>query len=150
MAYVDVEDALAARLNSIEGFSTAAGTGNVSKDDFRILGRGLGSAIIIGYDGFEQRRVSDNGEHEIDWRFVLRLLVRTQDEFSGSQAAGIARQLIIDKINAYPKLGTSIVFDALVNTGEEIPEDIEMGGIRYVLEVLRCIATEELSVSYEE
>lgn len=150
MSYANVEEAVAARLNNIAGFSTAAGTGNVSKSDFRILSRGLGSAIIIEYGGFEQRRVAEGGEHEIDWKFNLDVFIRVQDEFSGANEAGTARQLILDEINVRPKLGTSIIFDALIETGEPAPEDIEMGGIRYALEILRLTATEEISVSYAE
>lgn len=150
MSYFNVETALATRLDNIAGFSTAVGTGNVSRSDFRILGRGLGSAVVIEYGGFEQIRVADGGEHHIGWKFNLDVFIRVQDEFSGADEAGLVRQLILDELNARPKLGTSIVFDALIEIGEPAPEDIEMGSVRYAFEILRLTATEEISVSYAE
>ncbi len=150
MAYVDVENALAIRLNNITGFTTDVENPNISKGDFRILSRGVGSAIIIEYGGFEQRRVAEGGEHEIDWKFNLDLFVRIQNELAGVDEAAIMRQLILDEINMRPKLGTSIIFDALIELGEPAPEDIEMGSIRYAFEILRLTATEEFSVSYAE
>ena len=150
MSYFNVETAVATRLNNIAGFSTAADTGNVTRGDFRVLGRGLGSAVIIEYGGFEQRRVAEAGEHEIDWKFNLDLFVRVQNELAGVDEAAIIRQLILDEFNVRPKLGTSIIFDALIEMGEPAPEDINMGSVRYALEILRLTATEEFSVSYAE
>ena len=150
MSYFNVETALAMRLNNIAGFSTAVGTGNISRSDFKILSRGVGSAIIIEYGGFEQRRVAESGEHEIDWKFNLDVFIRVQDEFAGADEAGLIRQLILDEINAQPKLGTSIIFDALIDFGEPAPEDLQMGGVRFAFEILRLTATEEISVSYAE
>ena len=150
MAYADVEEALAIRLNNISGFGTAAGTGNITKSDFRVLTRGVGSAVIIEYGGFDQRRAEMAGDHEIDWRFNLDLFVRIQDELAGANELGTARQLIIDEINQRPKLGTSIILDAIISSGDPTPEDIEMGGVRYNLEILRLTATETISVSYAE
>ncbi|KKL26197.1 hypothetical protein LCGC14_2397730, partial [marine sediment metagenome] len=124
--------------------------GNVTRGDFRVLGRGLGSAVIIEYGGFEQRRVAEAGEHEIDWKFNLDVFIRVQDELGGVDEAAILRQLLLDEFNVRPKLGTSIIFDALIETGEPAPEDVKMGGVRYVFEILRLTATEEFSVSYAE
>ena len=150
MSYTNVEDALASQLNSVAGFSTAAGTGNVTKGDYRVFGRGVGSAVVIEYDGFEQRRAEQGGDHEIDWRFNLGLFTRVQDEGAGVSEAGIARQAIIDRINEYPNLGTNIIFDAMIQNGDAAPEDIEMGGVRFAVEFLRGVATEMISVSYAE
>ena len=150
MSYFNVETAVAARLHNIAGFSTAAAAGNVTRGDFRVLGRGVGSAVIIEYGGFEQRRVAEAGEHEIDWKFNLDVFIRVQDELGGVDEAAILRQLLLDEFNVRPKLGTSIIFDALIETGEPAPEDVKMGSIRYVFEILRLTATEEFSVSYAE
>ncbi len=150
MSYSGVEGLLASQLGSIAGFSTDGGTGNVSKGDYRILTRGVASAIIVEYGGFDQKRTAEAGEHQIDWRFNLLLFARWLDETNAVLTLGTARQLIIDRINQYPKLGSLIVFDAMVTSGDVTPEDIEMGGIRYALEILRCIASEDVSVSYAE
>jgi len=150
VSYTNVEDALASQLNSVAGFSTAAGTGNVTKGDYRVLGRGVGSAIVIEYDGFDQRRSEMDGNHEIDWRFNLGLFIRVQDEGGGVSEAGIARQAIINRINEYPNLGTNIIFDALIENGDAAPEDIVTGGVRFTIEFLRGVATEMISVSYAE
>ncbi len=150
MSYFNVETAVVARLNNIAGFGTTAETGNVTRGDFRVLGRGLGSAIIVEYGGFEQRRVAEGGEHEIDWKFNLDVFVRVQNELAGVDEAAIIRQLVLDEFNVRPKLGTSIIFDALIEMGEPAPEDVEMGSVRYAFEILRLTATEEFSVSYAE
>ena len=150
MSYFNVETAVVARLNNIAGFGTTAETGNVTRGDFRVLGRGLGSAIIVEYGGFEQRRVAEGGEHEIDWKFNLDVFVRVQNELAGVDEAAIIRQLVLDEFNVRPKLGTSIIFDALIEMGEPAPEDINMGSVRYAFEILRLTATEEFSVSYAE
>lgn len=151
MAYFNVEDALASRLDNIAGFATAAGTGNVTKGDYRVLGRGVGSALIIEYNGFEQERVELAGQHHITWQFNVNLFARVQDELAAANILGTARQLVIDEINSRPLLGgTASVFDAIVSEGASAPENINMGDVRFAFEILRCSVTEEVSVSYAE
>ena len=150
MSYTTVETALLAQLNSIVGFGTVGGTANITRGDYRVLGLGASSAMIIEYSGFEQRRAELGGDHEIDWRFNVVLLNRWDDELTAAGGLGIMRQAVIDQINTQPLLGTTNIYDALVISGDPAPEDIDMGGVRYQFEILRCQATEMISVSYAE
>ncbi len=151
MSYSVVEDALVTRLQNIAGFSTAQGTGNITKGDYRVLARGVGSALIVEYNGFEQERVEMSGDHQITWRLNINLFTRVKDELSAVNTLGTARQLIIDEINQRPLLGGSAnVFDAIIDEGSTAPEDIEMGEVRFAFEILRCTTIEDVSVSYAE
>lgn len=148
MGYREVESALAGRLNTITGFSTAVGTGNITQGDFRVLSRGHSSAIVLEYSGFDQERVDFDGDHRIGWRVNIDIFGKWKDELNAYNLMGSLRQSVIDKINTTAGLGTNIMFDTLITSGDAAPEDIEVGGVRYAMEILRCVATEAVSVSY--
>lgn len=150
MSYDQVEQALAQQISQIAGFSTALGTGNLSRGDFRVVSRGVSSAVVLEYAGFNERRTEFDGEHQSDWRINIDLFTRWGDESVAYSASTSLRQVILDRIRQFPKLGTNIIYDAVVESGDPAPEDIEMGGVRYAFEILRLIATENISVSYSE
>lgn len=150
MSYTTTEQALAAQLDAIAGYSTAAGTGNVTRGNYRVLERGVGSAAIIEYGGFDQERTEISGGHEVQWRFDVTIFYRWGDEFTAAPGLGIMRQDIIDRINEYPLLGTTGIFDAMVVSGDPAPQEINVGAVKFDMEILRCHATEEVSVSYAE
>jgi hypothetical protein len=149
MSYDQVEQALASQISQIPGFSTAV-AGNVTRGDYRVISRGVSTAILLEYAGFNERIVEFRGEHETDWRINIDLFTRWENEDVAYGLAGSMRQSVIERIRQYPKLGTDIIFQARIESGDPAPEDIQMGGVRYAVEILRLIATENISVSYAE
>ena len=150
MSYNDVETALATQIAAIAGFSTAAGTGNVTRGDFRLVTRGISSGVVLEYAGFDDKLVAEAGQFLTDWKINIDLFIRWLDDENAYTVSKSARQAILDRIRQFPKLGTSIVFHAMIESGDPSPEDLEMGGVRYAFEILRLTATEDVSVSYAE
>ena len=145
MSYEDVEDALATQVQAI-------GTDIVvAKHNFSKIQTGTKRAAILKYGRFSQRRSGMSGVHQIDWSITIQLLARYTTDDEVRPLLREFRQAVINRINQYPRLALSAqVVDALITQGEPLPEEVTLGGARFLSEFVLCVVTEELEVDYQE
>lgn len=124
----------------------------VTLADYRLLAKGVSKrAVILAYDGFEHTRTEFGGGHCYAWRVKIWLFARYTDDDAVHNQLRDDRQAILDRIAQYPKLGgASGVFDALVETGSEEPEAIELGGVVFHVESMDVVIAEDVEVSEAE
>lgn len=145
MAYETVEDAL---VNQIQAISTDI---VVAKHNFSKIQTGTKRAAILKYGRFSQRRADMRGVHQIDWTIIVQLVARYTTDDEVRPLLREFRQAVIDRINQYPRLGIpTVIFDAMITEGQPLPEEVTLGGARFLGEYLVCVATEEIDVTYQE
>ncbi len=146
MSYVTAENALETILLTVTGFSAT----NVSKGDYRILGKGSETAIVLNPGSFSRRNLPP-GEVTTDWTILLELFIGFTGEIS-TIASNIRtqRQNIINKIDTYPTLNrASGVLLGELSAGDE-PELWAMGSRQWWRQVMRVTVREATIVTYAE
>ena len=103
MSYEGVEAALQTLLQGVSGFTAV----QVVLGDFKVLSQGLAPAMVLQYGGFEQEDVAFDGDKFVTWTVVVNLAIRyLRDDQIHNDARDI-RQLVIDRINTYPRLNAA-------------------------------------------
>jgi len=155
MSFSTCEAAALTLLAGASGFSADT----VVAADFGILSRGPDQLLVLTYSDFMQEDIAGGGDRFITWGFGLHLYLRWVDNPSVHVAASVARQAIIDRMNAYYRLnGASNVFKAGVMSGAvpglgEPPgalNNIVVGSVKYYHETMRLEVVEELDFDYAE
>ena len=146
MSYTQVRDDLVALLQGVTNFSSDS----VAAGDFSLLNRGLDRAIVVTYLRVDVER-DTYGRNLRRWRFGITLHERlVPDEASVEARAAIDREAILNRVMSYPKLNASNVTDAVVVSGEDLGDEIQIGGVRYFRELFEVEAIEWVVADYQE
>ncbi len=121
MSYATVQAGYAAVIRKISGYDTA----NVLEGDFRVMGHGKTSMVVLSPGPFRQAEATIRNAHLMTWQTFIALYVLYKGEPNTTLAALITeRQKIIDEINKWPFLdGVSGVMYSLVLDGGEVEKD---------------------------
>lgn len=146
MSYETCVNGLVRILKTIPGLDRQ----NVEKADYRVLSKGHPQCLVIfpGPFSMEDSTLGLNGDFWVDWEIRLELYVRYSTEPEVANIIADFRQLIIEKIAAYPLLdGTPGVFRASIRRGDQpIPTFTEDGRGPFAWrQVLICSVREDLS-----
>lgn len=156
MSYASARDALIKVLRTIDGFTEQ----NVTHEDFSKLNNGIGKAIILLYNGFDQEPTTFDGRMDITWHIELHCFAETVPNVPAAQDVQDAtRDAILAKLRRYPNLGNEpdvaadttevdAVFDAFVTTGRQNPTPHEVGGGMFMREVLTVDVKEDVTAEF--
>lgn len=145
MSYVACEDALLVLLGGVTGLSSA----QVGRADGSLLGEGHEQFIVTRYGGFTQEDVAGGGCKRQTWGVECELHVKWTDDAQVQRDLTTLRQGIIDRVGQYPELNNTAYWADVVN-GEPLPEDVEVGSVKYQRERLRVEVQEQVEYTYAE
>lgn len=146
MSWETVAEALKDQVEAVTAMA-----GRVSIEDMKILSGGHVKAAVVDYGGFAQERRAFGGDHLVTWTALINLYVRWTTDLQVRDDLRDLRDAVLTRINRQPELGaTAGVFDALIVSGESIPEQVVVGSVKFFGETLRCLVVDEVAVSYQE
>jgi hypothetical protein len=147
MTYAIIEDELATLLATIDGLSAD----NISKTDFSVLNYGWSQTIILEYGGLKAAPYTGAGTTNRVWTINIYLLVQYVNDIQIHEELNTLREVVIDKVQGWPKLDGVTVFDAAIVGGRPLPPDMnDEGGINFFWESLECLAEEHKVISPNE
>ena len=147
MSYATMEAALQTQIQTLTGF--AKGDRNVVLYDVGSLNRGSSKGVVLRFGGMDHSLWTMGGTHLHTWFINCTLYVRYKNESDAQEALRTNMQLIIDRIDQYPKLGGSAYY-AWVSSMEETPEEIALGAAKFIGRSLRIAVEEEVDVTEME
>lgn len=141
MSYALIEDSLKDLLITIDGL----GENNIAKNDFSVLNYGFEKYVVFEYGGLNPEAFSAGYTQKNVWVINIFICVHYIDDVQVREELNALRQLIMDKIQAWPRFNSALVFDANIVSGRPLPPNLnEDGDANFFWEVLECRA-EELS-----
>lgn len=129
-----------ALLRTVTGFDST----NVAHEDFLPLNSGVNQALVLEYAGMSHELNAFEGGDWQDWNIAGTLYV-AQTTDAASDALDVARDAIVAKLRAYPKLNnTTGVFYAHVKGGQPKKEPRVLGGTTFLQEDLMFSIREDV------
>jgi hypothetical protein len=123
----------------------------VALNDGTKIQAGAQKIAILKYGQFAQQRIAEGGHHQVDWQIEIELYCRYTTDAEARNNLRDARDAILNRINRFPHLGdTPEVFDAMLISGQRLDQQIQLGGIHYLGELMVCLVQEEILLDYEE
>lgn len=146
MSYALIQAGYATVIKKLTGYDGD----NVKEGDWRIMGHGKASFVVLQPGTFQQREAGLRNTNEIVWRTNIELYVPYDGEGYTTLATLIAeRQKIIDVINLWPHLGAvSGVMDAMIVGGGEVERTTE--GRQFYRQVLVGETVESVTFTRSE
>lgn len=108
-----IQAALQTLIQALANFADA----DVTKGDFRVIGRGSAPYAIILPGSFRAKRSGDWSQVQFVWSHPIEVW----DRFTGDDYSGIvtARQAVVDQVNVYPTLdGTAGISNAYAEASD--------------------------------
>lgn len=144
MSYESVEASLASLLKRISNLEVALNDGTR-------IPTGKQKLAILKYGGFTQERHSGGGEHKLTWSIEIQVMCRYTTDINTRNLLRDTRMDILNQVNKYPLLNANAtVFDAFITEGTPGDEQVQIGSISYLTEMLTCRVEELISVTYLE
>jgi len=149
MSYSTVISSLQALLKTINGYSD----NNVSNGDYRVLGKGNTKAVVLLPGSFANEHFTMKGQRKRIWNIIVELWIKYQDDVQANSDIQSQRQLIIEKIDSYPRLNKSSgVIHAIITSGgtPEKKFDETGGGPHWIVQPMICEVQELQQITEEE
>ena len=147
MSYATMEAALQTQIQTLTGFTKS--DRNVVLYDVGSLNRGSSKGVVLRFGGMEHELVALGGEQIHRWFVNVTIYVRYKNESDAQENLRTNMQLIIDRIDQYPKLGGAAYY-AWPSSVEEQPEEIALGGVRFIGRSIRVAIEEEVDITEME
>ena len=138
MSYATVQTGFSSVIQKISGYSSA----NVKENgDWRIIGEGNTSGVVLLPGSFAQRQITVKNRTEVVWNVQIQLFALNDGEETTTLASLMTeREKIIDEVNKWPHLdGVVGVMDALIQAG---PEPVKVEGSQFFMQQLTGMAIE--------
>ena len=146
MSYTQVRDDLVSLLQGVTNFDV----NSVAAGNFSLLNRGLDRAMVISYLGVGVERET-SGRNLRRWRFGITLFEKlSPDEASVETRAATDREAILNRMMSYPLLNSTHVRDVQIVSGEDLGDEVQIGGVRYFRESFEVEAEEDVEANYQE
>ncbi len=144
MSYITCEDALAAIIQALTGYSAT----NVGQGDYKVLGKGKVKAVVLQPGAYSSNMAGQQWKRNA-WNINIELYVMWQEtQDIASTDVKEVRQALINHLDQYPTLNSNAgTVRAMVVEGRE-PEIWQMGARQYWRQILVMQVEERLVVSY--
>lgn len=145
MTFQAVEGAVIALLATVAPLSWD----QVGRSDATMLDAGYESFVVTRYAAFAQEDHAAGGCKLQTWDLDCELHVKWTDDAQVQADLTTLRQNIIDRVGVKPTLdGESYWADVV--SGAQVPDEVEVGSVKYQREVLRLRVQEHVEYVFEE